>query len=230
MTTVKALLTDPLPGKRSLVVAGMMLGVLTSPETLGSSKLGGAKIVVSARSESGAPGVLTGLHRHALATTLVFDKRNPVGGDLADATVELSSGFVGDRRTTPRCAYWVFIEQESSPGRAWCPNGSAVGIAKTYLAGHGGEELRTMTSVVYSLAPAPGVVAEFGFVTTGHTPVLLEAARPGSTTVSYVSRVAIPAASAPAATTSSLSRGSCERSRLNGAASPRACTDRRVTR
>jgi hypothetical protein len=129
------------------------------------------KFAISARNQDGTPDVQAGSHPYSLNTTFVL---SPLSGDLKDVKLELPSGFVGDPNATPKCTYQVFAKQELYAYGGTCSSETAVGMATVYLyQASTPENVTAHTYPVYNLVPPKGVAAEFGFLVSKVTPVLL---------------------------------------------------------
>jgi hypothetical protein len=210
-----------------IAIPGLVFAV-----TPAMAAFGVERVAISARNQNGTPDVQAGSHPYALTATFVLTQppctesegrfRCVAEGLLKDARVELPPGFVGDPNATPRCTYQEFI----SPG-VGCSSETAVGVATAYL----GRELQAespanadpVTEPVYNLVPSPGVVAEFGYIVAGVTPVLLQSSvRTGgdyglTTSASDINQAILAYASkvtiwgVPASPAHNPLRGGCER-------------------
>ena len=95
-------------------------------------------------------------------------------GELRDVNVMLPAGIVGDPTAVPRCSETSFLKfriVNGESGGSSCPDASAVGVIKL---GYGFTGPFVETTPVYSLVPAPGVVAKLGFFVTGEFPVTVD--------------------------------------------------------
>ncbi len=116
-----------------------------------------------ARNQDGSLDLRAGSHPYAFTTSYRLDvtsesKGNTIvdGGLAKDIEVDLPQGFVGDPNALPQCSLAEF--DAVSLGENRCPDDTAVGFVQLEIPGEG-----VTLHPLYSLAPPPGKVAEFGF-------------------------------------------------------------------
>jgi hypothetical protein len=214
----------------SLLVVVALLGTLVFAVAPAMAEFGVERFALSVRNANGTPDVQAGSHPYALNATIILKEPGALTGSLKDARVELPPGLVGNPDATPKCTYQEFIRQvRGGPEKGQCPNETAVGVATFYQQSETDRsEAEASSSAVYNLVPPAGVVAEFGYVGAGYTPVLLEeSVRTGSdygvtTTVPdindavniYASKVTLWGT--PAAAVHNDWRGSCVETKAGG--------------
>ncbi len=142
-----------------------------------------------AEEERGQPATEAGSHPFQLTTTLALDQRadtdalgqKPKVEPVAltkDVNVRLPPGLVGNPQALPRCPlsqFLTFVEVGSSGGNG-CGDQTAVGVASVTVNEPGVlHGFATFTQPVFSLEPAYGEPARFGFyVAPAKVPVLLD--------------------------------------------------------
>jgi hypothetical protein len=188
------------------------------------AEFGLSKFAVGFNNQNGTPDVQAGSHPYSFTTSFVFNlpsERGKWEGDVKNVELQLPPGFAGDPDATPRCTYQEFSSTLEG-GSGACPNDTAVGFSTSYLGDlNSPGDASAVSYPVYNLVPPRGVAAEFGFIVSGKTPVLLATSvRTGrdyglDSGASNVIQAAIIAASkvtiwgVPAATSHNPWRGSC---------------------
>jgi hypothetical protein len=138
--------------------------------------------------EGGGADTQAGSHPFQLTTTLSlntqtvptrkekgveFPQVQPIGPFTKDLRFNLPPGLVGNPVPLPKCPTKVFLVQGRA-GAASCPDNTAVGVASGVISG-GIVAGPLFTEPLWSLEPAVGEPARFGFNTPGG-PVLLDTA------------------------------------------------------
>jgi hypothetical protein len=142
--------------------------------------------------EGGAPYTQAGGHPFQLTSTLILNtqaesKTNGAGEHRREAVplaltkdlrFNLPPGLVGNPTPLPKCSIYVFSEQVKMVPGFKCPDDTVVGVASTAVdlaccLLHGPLVLSTP---LYSLEPAVGEPARFGFTTPVQTAVILDTA------------------------------------------------------
>jgi len=137
--------------------------------------------------EGGLPDTQAGSHPFQLTTTIALNAQTvpvsefggveeypqvqPVGTFTKDLRFNLPPGLVGNPVPLPKCNTKVFLE-EGQAGQEVCPTDTAVGVASVVTAG-GIPEAPIVTNPLYSLEPAVGEPARFGFQ-TGAGPAFID--------------------------------------------------------
>ncbi len=134
--------------------------------------------------EGGALDTQAGSHPFQLTTTLTLNTRsatvfNPTGeseGEIVpevqpialtkDLNFDLPPGFVGNPTPLPKCSMFVFTQQATVGGAPSCPNNTVVGVATPVVTSIEGptQVPWEFTEPLYSLEPAVGEPARFGFI------------------------------------------------------------------
>ncbi len=147
--------------------------------------------------EGGSPDTQAGSHPFQLTTTFAFNTKaetvvrkaeaggaegrvepevQPVGL-VKDLKFNLPPGLVGNPTPLPKCSMKLFIKESmnftSTPA---CPRNSVVGVATPVITSLGSAQFAPMTFTVplYSLEPAVGEPARFGFPIPGGGTVILD--------------------------------------------------------
>jgi hypothetical protein len=137
--------------------------------------------------EGGTPDTQAGSHPFQLTTTLTFNtKATPVFYPSSDEEAlpeirpvaltkdlrfNLPPGLVGNPTPLPKCRVSVFVKPTNT---SHCPDNTAIGVATPITTSPGGYKVPFATTVpLYSLEPAVGEPARFGF-TTPLGPVILD--------------------------------------------------------
>ena len=107
---------------------------------------------LSASEESGSEDVQAGSHPYELTADVAFSQSS---SSIDDLDFELPPGVVLDGRAAPLCEVSEFY------GADGCGEDTAVGVAMV------GAEGQVYPAAVYNLAPAPGRLAQLGFVADG---------------------------------------------------------------
>jgi hypothetical protein len=133
--------------------------------------------------EGGGVDTQAGSHPFQLTTTLMLNSQAvPVEEGLSevqpvattkDLRFNLPPGLIGNPTPIPKCSLNQFIL--SSHGSTPCPNNTAVGVATPIVTGFdGGARVSyVLSEPLYSLEPAVGEPARFGFITLAG-PVILD--------------------------------------------------------
>jgi hypothetical protein len=140
---------------------------------------------ITPEEEGGGPDTQAGSHPFQLTTTIALNTRTapvqkqagtfpqvqPIGSFTKDLRFNLPPGLVGNPVPLPKCPTKVFLEQQNA-GAAMCPDNTAVGVASAVTSGviAAGP---FFTEPLWSLEPAVGEPARFGFNTPGG-PVFLD--------------------------------------------------------
>jgi hypothetical protein len=142
--------------------------------------------------EGGVPDTQAGSHPFQLTTTLTFNtKASPVFyfspneealpeirpvGLTKDLRFDLPPGLVGNPTPLPKCRLSVFVSYTVR-----CPDNTAIGVATPITTSVGGHYVPFATTVpLYSLEPAVGEPARFGFRTSLGPVILDTSVRTGS--------------------------------------------------
>jgi hypothetical protein len=137
--------------------------------------------------EGGLPDTQAGSHPFQLTTTIALNAQTvpvsefggveeypqvqPVGTFTKDLRFNLPPGLVGNPVPLPKCNTKAFLEEGTS-ATALCPADTVVGAASVVTAG-GIPETPIVTNPLYSLEPAVGEPARFGFQ-TGAGPAFID--------------------------------------------------------
>jgi hypothetical protein len=164
--------------RRALLPLLLLLGVALALPSPAPAELGFQSFDAAITNADGSSDTQAGSHPFQLTSsfnlTTVVNSFGAVvpSGDIKDIRADLPPGLVGSATAVPQCSQELFRKlRESAQGtfNPSCGNGSAVGTAFVSLRPtHAGVYVP-----VYSLAPPPGLPAEFGFSVAGGVPVVL---------------------------------------------------------
>jgi hypothetical protein len=145
---------------------------------------------ISPEEEGGAPDTKAGSHPFQLTSTLILNtqavqKIGPTGIHRLEATplaltkdlrFNLPPGLVGNPTPIPKCSIYVFTQEAKGIQGFRCPTDTVVGVATSMIdapccVGHGP---LARTVPLYSLEPAVGEPARFGFDTPVKAPVVID--------------------------------------------------------
>ncbi len=143
---------------------------------------------VTPEEEGGASDTQAGSHPFQLTTTFAFNTKaetvtkppHAASGNLVYAEAQplrlvkdlhfnLPPGLIGNPTPLPKCSMRLFIAQENELGREngspECPRNTAIGVVTSLVTNpyNGTHAPDTLTRPVYSLEPAVGEPARFGF-------------------------------------------------------------------
>jgi hypothetical protein len=145
--------------------------------------------------EGGAPDTQAGSHTFQLTTTLTFntDTANTgfdefINEDLLDIRpiavtkdlrFDIPPGLIGNPTPLPKCSLRVFLNFKE--GVPQCPNNTVIGVATSIVLKLGSDrrEPLAVTEPLYSLEPAVGEPARFGFPTAAGEVILDTSVRTG---------------------------------------------------
>ncbi len=152
---------------------------------------------VTPEEEGGVPDTQAGSHPFQLTTTLTFNtKTEPVAvegfgsvgeGEILpevkpieltkDLRFDLPPGLVGNPAPLPKCSIYVFLHNEAKD----CPNDTVIGVSTSILkkAAQTSHIPYAVTKPLYSLEPAVGEPARFGFQTAAGPVILNTSVRTG---------------------------------------------------
>jgi hypothetical protein len=144
---------------------------------------------VTPEEEGGALDTQAGSHPFQLTTTLELNTQTiPIVSEQADREVEpvtlakdlrfnLPPGLIGNPTPLPKCSIKTFTFSGSGGSTAKCPDDTVVGVATVAFTGTFGLHVQhaptEISTPLYSLEPAVGEPAKFGFQTPGG-PVTLD--------------------------------------------------------
>jgi hypothetical protein len=158
----------------------------------GVSPYGVANYEITSEEEGGGPDTRAGSHPFQLTTTLTLNTKAETvlketlhgpevspevqpTGITKDLRFNLPPGLVGNPTPLPKCSMYVFT-QEATTGSIGCPRDTAVGVV-TPIATRlsiGSVTPWAFTRPLYSLEPAVGEPARFGFTLPGGGTVILD--------------------------------------------------------
>jgi hypothetical protein len=157
----------------------------------GAGGFGAQTYELQPEEEGGAVGTQAGSHPFQLTSTFVFNTNAfPVYNHKLELLPEvqpvrlakdlrfvLPPGLVGNPTPLPKCPIAVFLKQSTS---VRCPDDTAVGVASPTITRPFSDAFIpfTLTVPLYSLEPAVGEPARFGFTTQAGPVVLDTAVRP----------------------------------------------------
>ena len=136
--------------------------------------------------EDGSPATQAGSHPFQLTTTLMLNMRTAALPQNAeeeahletqplaltkDLRFNLPAGLIGNPTPMPKCSIYVFEQEVRNIPGFECPPETVLGVATPVL------DFKSATALVnplYSLEPAPGEPARFGFEGTSGVPVILD--------------------------------------------------------
>ena len=149
------------------------------------AKFGIERFELTPEEEDGSRDARAGSHPFQLTTTLDLNQslEQKEGGFLypssvqllKDVNTELPAGLIGDANpeAIPQCSDHDFSTIESDGRSNACPANTAVGVAVATINEPQSEHYATLSVPVFSLAPAPGEPARFGFEVL-QVPVILD--------------------------------------------------------
>jgi hypothetical protein len=178
-------------GVNEVSVEGGGVAPVTSKKTLALSDapppFGLETYELTPEEEGGLPDTQAGSHPFQLTFTLGLNAQTvpvseaegleeypqvqPVGSFTRDLRFNLPPGLVGNPVPLPKCGTKVFLEEGQS-AKGLCPADTVVGVASVVTAG-GIPEAPIVTNPLYSLEPAVGEPARFGFQ-TGAGPAFID--------------------------------------------------------
>jgi hypothetical protein len=138
---------------------------------------------MSAEEQGGGAATQAGSHPFQLTTALTFDQTSEPGEPPAlakDLRLELPAGLIANSTPLPRCTLTRFVT--SSGGVDECPADTALGVASVTVDDPAdlGPAPVTLTVPVFSLEPAVGEPARFGFDVEGVSVLLDASVRTGT--------------------------------------------------
>jgi len=157
--------------------ASQPLSVSPDPVPFGFEQL-----VAQAEALGGEAADLGGAHPFQLVTTVQLNSGAQTGADRRHSTIEqpalprntkvkLPAGLVGDPTAVPTCPMPVFLAAEPENP---CPEASVVGVASITIIEKTNYGLIRLGTPIFSLPPAHGEPARFGFLAV-QTPVTIDA-------------------------------------------------------
>jgi hypothetical protein len=150
---------------------------------------------LTSEEEGGRMNTQAGSHPFQLTTTLIFNTQavpitvgaKPLMPEVQpvamtkDLRFNLPAGLIGNPTPLPKCSLKQFIRSATfNSGTRPCPNDTVIGVASPIITGF--EELPTSLVIaepLYSLEPAVGEPARFGFITLAGPIILDTAVRTG---------------------------------------------------
>lgn len=156
-----------------IAVSALLAGVWASVATaaFGVATFDGQVVA----NPAGDPFTQAGGHPEAATVSIDLNARRDTYGNLTpdgslrNVLVDLPAGFIGNPTATPACA--TFLDNYGTGNGVNCPGSTQVGVARTTYDANGG--VGTFSAPVYSLLPAAGYPASFGFDVAGNTPITL---------------------------------------------------------
>ena len=135
---------------------------------------------MGAEEQGGGPDTQAGSHPFQLTTALTFDQTGEPGKPPAlakDLRLDLPAGLIANPTPFPQCTLTRFVT--SSGGVDECPAQTALGVASVTVDDPADSGPVTLTVPVFSLEPAVGEPARFGFDVEGVLVMLDASVRSG---------------------------------------------------
>jgi hypothetical protein len=180
-------------GENEVGVSGGFAAPIASRHALALEGAGGSYGVenyeLAPEEEGGGPDTQAGSHPFQLTTSFTLNLRYiPTIGGLGPQVEALSyaatkdlrfkapPGLVGNPTPLPKCSTYVFTQAAAGGTGLKCPDDTVVGVAMTAVPQSFDAEHVPFEWIVplYSLEPAHGEPARFGFNAAGHLPVILD--------------------------------------------------------